>query len=1124
MGDNLFDFATDDSQAGFRLERFQLFNWGTFDQKVWTLECGGENTLLTGDIGSGKSTLVDAITTLLVPPQKLSYNKAAGAEARERNLRSYVLGHFKSERSETGTSSRAVALRDHNSYSVILGQFRNAGYGTSLCLAQVFWIRDQGQPARFYLTSTKALDLARDFSGFGSDLADLKKKLRAMDGVEIHESFTSYAAAFRRVFGIDNEQALDLFNQTVSMKSVGNLTDFVREHMIEPFDAESRIKALLEHFADLNQAHETVLKAKARIEALEPLLESGKAWQDGNTLRDHYRANRDALSSWFAFQKKVLAHKRLDRLTEEAQRLTAKRESERARRMAMLSDRDSLKAAISANGGERLDQLSRDIEQTRTERNKRQARMERYRGEVEALDLVLARDSDAFLAIRGQVEHLRIELSDSEAREQNERTEHEHQFRQLNNEHRTIQAEITSLKNRQSNIPSLQVEIRARLCADLHIPLASIPFAGEVLRVRAGEGLWEGAIERVLHNFALSLLVGDSLYQKVCAWVDSNNLGGRLVYYRVRESDTFLEQADRKLHPQSLVNKLDIKADSPFADWLERELSRRFDYACTDSLEQFYRERQAIRPSGQVKGSGERHEKDDRHRIDDSTRWVLGWTNHGKIRLLEQEIKKLEGTMQVSAQAISDCEARQGLIRKRQHHCTALEGFTDWTELDWEAMGKRLADLEAERKSLESSADQLKTLRTKLETLEQDLSESESVLEDLAKGLAVANNKASDTQKLLDSLQLILDGPTSAEHQRSWPALETMAQERDTLRTLTIESADNKEREFREIIQQTIDNEDRRLSRLREKVIRAMEDFRNRWPLETREIDASLDGLSHWAKILDQLLADDLPRFEADFKTALNENAIREVANFHSQLNREREDIRERIEHINESLVHIDYNPGRYIVLEAQNSTDPEIRQFLTDLKSCTEGSFTDKVDEQYAEVKFLQVKALIERFQGREGLVDLDRRWTRKVSDVRQYFVFSASERYREDNTEHEHYTDSGGKSGGQKEKLAYTVLAASLAYQFGLDWDSQRSRSFRFVMIDEAFGRGSDESARFGLRLFQQLRLQLLVITPLQKIHIIEPFVASVGFVHNPDGQRSYLRNLSIAEYRAERDARKT
>ena len=164
----------------------------------------------------------------------------------------------------------------------------------------------------------------------------------------------------------------------------------------------------------------------------------------------------------------------------------------------------------------------------------------------------------------------------------------------------------------------------------------------------------------------------------------------------------------------------------------------------------------------------------------------------------------------------------------------------------------------------------------------------------------------------------------------------------------------------------------------------------------------------------------------------------------------------------------------------------------------------------------------MIERLRGREGRAELDQRWTRKVTDVRNWFTFSASERWREDGTEYEHYTDAGGKSGGQKEKLAYTILAASLAYQFGLEWGAVRSRSFRFAVIDEAFGRGSDESTRYGLELFRHLNLQLLIVTPLQKIHIIEPHVATVGFVHNEDGRNSQLRNLTIEEYRAERAVR--
>ncbi|MCC6778626.1 MAG: hypothetical protein IT537_18695 [Hyphomicrobiales bacterium] len=195
-------------RAGMRLTHCEVLNWGTFHGRVWRLELGGDNTLLGGDIGSGKSTLVDAITTLLVPAQKITYNKAAGADARERDLRSYVLGHYKSEKGDGGLSARPVALRDHTSYSVILGHFRNEGFDQEVTLAQVFSFKElHGQPARFFVVADVTLTIAEHFTSFGSDINALRKRLRGMPKVEIHDSFPPYGAAFRRRFGIGNEQA-----------------------------------------------------------------------------------------------------------------------------------------------------------------------------------------------------------------------------------------------------------------------------------------------------------------------------------------------------------------------------------------------------------------------------------------------------------------------------------------------------------------------------------------------------------------------------------------------------------------------------------------------------------------------------------------------------------------------------------------------------------------------------------------------------------------------------------------------------------------------------------------------------------------------------------------------------
>ena len=105
--------GSEDTQAGYRLQRLEVFNWGTFDKRVWRLSPEGATALLTGDIGSGKSTLVDALTTLLLPAQRISYNKAAGRRREGTHAaQSYVEGHYKSERIEaTGSVAASRTAR-----------------------------------------------------------------------------------------------------------------------------------------------------------------------------------------------------------------------------------------------------------------------------------------------------------------------------------------------------------------------------------------------------------------------------------------------------------------------------------------------------------------------------------------------------------------------------------------------------------------------------------------------------------------------------------------------------------------------------------------------------------------------------------------------------------------------------------------------------------------------------------------------------------------------------------------------------------------------------------------------------------------------------------------------------
>ncbi len=910
---------------------------------------------------------------------------------------------------------------------------------------------------------------------------------------------------------------MELFNQTVSMKSVDNITRFVRDHMLEPFPVGERIEALIRHFDDLNRAHEAVLKARRRIDMLEPLVADLDRHDERERQVADLRQSREALRPWFASLKMDLLDRRLDNLAAESERLAQRRTTLETRRRDQQARRDDLRQSIADNGGDRLQRLKAEIQSCQRQKKQRQEKAEQYRELARALSLPDAETLDIFVDNRRQREQRQNELQEQRAALQNHINEAGADLHNLNRQHGELETELDSLRRRRSNIPGRVLAIRDALCEALELDEDDLPFVGELLQVPAEERDWQGAIERLLHNFGLSLLVPDALYDQVSNWVERTHLRGRLVYFRVREPRGEVPMAS----PDSLVQKLRIQPDSAFYPWLERELVRRFDYVCCEDLTRFRREQRAVTRAGQIKAPGGRHEKDDRHRLDDASLYVLGWDNQVKIRALEAERESLARRGRELASRVQGWETERKTLEDALRKLDQLAMFTDFEELDWKPLARQLEQLENERQALEAANDLLRELESQLEELEKSLGETEDALSDLGQDEGANRNKTetATAQREESAAQLA----EADEAQRA--CFETLSAYRDEAlagRTLTVESCDNQQSELRDWLQKRIDQHDKQLKALSERIIGAMQRHQHEWPLESREVDATLAAGGDYRGMLEGLQRDDLPRFERRFKELLNENTIREVAAFQGQLHKERQAIRERIDIINRSLKGIDYNPGRYITLLAEPTTDNEVGTFQQELRACTEGALSGNEEEQYTEQKFLQVKHIIERFRGREGTGELDKRWTQKVTDVRNWFLFSASERWHEDDREYEHYSDSGGKSGGQKEKLAYTVLAASLAYQFGLEWGEQRSRSFRFVVIDEAFGRGSDESARYGLELFKRLNLQLLIVTPLQKIHIIEPYVHSVGFVHNREGRESLVRNLSIEEYRAEKAAR--
>ncbi len=1092
---DLYDAAT----TGFRLQRLEMYNWGTFNERVWSLDLDGDNTLLTGDIGSGKSTLVDAITTLLVPPGKVSYNKAAGADYKERTAASYVLGHFKAERTESTGIAKPVALRGTGNYSVLLARFTNRALQETVTVAQVFWFKDRAdQPSRMYVVSGQALSITEDFQTVGSDLSNLRRHLRERDAA-MYDSFSKYGADFRRRMGITHPQALELFHQTVSMKSVGNLTEFVRTHMLEPADVNSRIEALIKHFQDLNRAHDLVVDARRQVDSLTPLVGKLDEYDSVAAKAEQTRAVREALTPYFTLRRTELLTERINRRRSEREGLlNRKADAEQKVRTAQREEYE-LHAAIRENGGERQEQLQSEIAELTAGRDAKKAEHTHYVGLCNQVGVAPATDEQSMVHQQQELERLAHDLTAERDLLESSATEQSVTLRDARTRLDEIETELKSLADRSSSIDQQMILLRARLCEGTGLEPSDVPFAGELLRV--SDQTWEPAAERLLRGFALSLLVRDDDYAAVAGWVDRTDMRGRLVYYRVREPIRVPAVTD----PRSLVHKLEVRPETVFTDWLTAEVQKRFDVVCASSADEFRIERRALTRNGQIKGGGERHEKDDRRRLGDRRWYVLGWDNTAKRKMMEGQRCEAAAIVDAHSREHEGLRMRQRSSDMRAQQIAVLKQRRAWASLDWQADAARLQTVRQQLELLRESSDTLKELNARLTTLLEELGALESTRIELEQQDAVMVDRIERDETDLEELAAL---PLATDEQR----LLVQPYEPDNLQVRTCEST---ERAIRNDLQTTIEAFDQRAKRLSTSIVAAMGDFRNQWQLQTQEMDTAVEAGDEYRALLQRLLDDDLPRFEDGFKRALNTHAIREVVGFRTALEVARDEIKRRIADINASLCDIPYQPHTYIRLEPTGSTDADVREFRAQLRACTEDTVTGSADDHYSEVKFLQVKDIVSRLQGRQGRTVEDKRWTAKVTDVRNWFTFAASERLTSDDSEHEHYADSGGKSGGQKEKLAYTILAASLAYQFGLV-SGRHTRSFRFVVIDEAFGRGSDESARFGLELFRRLDLQLLVVTPMQKIHIIEPYVAHVGFVHNEGGVTSKLRNLSIDEYR--------
>jgi len=266
-------------------------------------------------------------------------------------------------------------------------------------------------------------------------------------------------------------------------------------------------------------------------------------------------------------------------------------------------------------------------------------------------------------------------------------------------------------------------------------------------------------------------------------------------------------------------------------------------------------------------------------------------------------------------------------------------------------------------------------------------------------------------------------------------------------------------------------------------VCRLMNGYLREFPEEQADLDAELRYLESFCKRVERIRHDDLPRYEARFKERLNEKVIQEIGLLNGAFRTEGTEISSKIDLLNQSLRQLEYRPGTYMQLDPRPVRDPEITVFQTSLRECLAGTFEGTLEAD--EARYVRVEKLLRRLRE-------ESRWRDKVTDVRRWFDFAAREIEEATGKERAYYEDSTGQSGGEKAKLAFTILVAAIAYQYDLDPGKPASDRFQFVVVDEMFSKVDDQYSEYALELFRKFGLQLLIVAPLDaKARVTEPYV---------------------------------
>ena len=768
--------------------------------------------------------------------------------------------------------------------------------------------------------------------------------------------------------------------------------------------------------------------------------------------------------------------------------------------------------------GRQIKDLENEIARISKSRDHRKNNLGKYNKLIEKLEFPISSSENDFIETRNLAQENRKQCS-VEIEDEAEI------LRLAKNNSDTIKDKIDkgietvkSLQKNDNNIIGNPARIREEILKNIGATKDEIPFIGELIKVDDLE--WESTIEKVLHNFALRLIVPEKYYEAVNKYVNSTNLKGRVIYERYQEFTSLKSLQNYSNNKELLINKISFKSKSNYVDWLEESVIKQFNFVCANNLTTFNSLEKAITKEGLIKRKG-RHEKDDRKHITDRNNFVLGWDNKEKIDWWRREIKKLQKEEQDQIKVTREIEKKIKSITQLEENLSDIfKLFTKFDEIDWISYANEIQEKEELKKILENTNDKVKALQIQLENVRNNLAKNEKEIDSKKDSRRTKNSKWDSAKSLLSSHSTLLN-----QFPENTLDLTEFEKNNLNLKGINYDNFSFTQKSFQENIEkQNQELKDKR-NRLNIEVNSSINKFKNpsidilnkykSWRSDVSQLPTSPEFISEYKKKFTDLTNEGLPRFEDKFNNYLQKTIEDKVANFRFFFNQWFDDIKATITSLNDSLKGIDFNTyptTTFIQLNAQNKTTDNVKEFRASLDNAIPNfkEFENSIDAQKNHFSN-NIEPFIKQLE--------DEKWRNKIMDVRSWLEYNAEEINRETNQRTKTYAGMGQLSGGEKAQLTYTILGSAIAYQFGLTKEGMQSNSFRFIAIDEAFKAQDEEKAKYLINLCKQLHLQLLVVTPSDNIHIVENDISFVHYVERRDDKISWLYDMPIEQFKEEK-----